>query len=177
MNRKLKAFTLMELLVAMVLSAIVIASAGLGYQFMMERYGNYKKANDEVLELATFYAVLNNDMQVADEVVVAGEEVECRKDSSVVVYGFGADWVVRVQGSAFSVQGELASGIVDTFKVGINEVKTMAIENTGLVEQLSLETEGSTLVVNKEYGADRLLDALSEPPNNAHSSEPMTNDQ
>ncbi len=147
--QKLPGFTLMELLVVMVLSALVIASAGMGFKFIVKQYGLYDKLNDGNTALASFYAVMNNDMQNADKVMRHESDLVCRMDSQGVVYSFGGDFVLRVQDLGFRVQG-------DTFRVQVGEAKMQELEN-GLVEQISLKVEDKVLVFNKQYSAEQLM--------------------
>ncbi len=139
----------MELLVAMVLSALVIASAGMGFEFIMKQYKQYDKLNDNTSTLASFYAVMNNDVQNSEEVMRHESDLVCRKDSVEVVYSFGDEFVLRVQDLGFRGQG-------DTFKVKVGAVKIEETEN-GLVEKLSLEMDDKLLVFNKLYSAEQLI--------------------
>jgi len=107
MKSKLKAFTLFELVLGMLLGAIVIGMAYYAGFIFIRIYGGYSKINLAQSELALFKKALTADVNGAvvvnwadDELILKGEDA-----GPSLTYVFTKDYALR------------KSAVVDTFKV------------------------------------------------------------
>ena len=111
-KKNVKAFTILELTITMMISAILITLTFIIYGIVSRSYQSYSKKNDEVLVMLTLDKLLKRDFSRA-------ERIE-RKDSTIWIinridtarYAFGAGFIVRTR------------GIIDTFRVNHQQLET-----------------------------------------------------
>lgn len=110
--KKLPAFTLMELLVAMVLSTIVVAAAFTGYEIMAGRYGQYQQVNAGIREAAWMNGLLQKDLLQARLVVQHENTIRLTAAyREPVTYEFRDAYVLR-----------RTHDLTDTFKITIGKL-------------------------------------------------------
>lgn len=96
MTKRLKAFTIMEVTVAMLLAAIVIAITYTAYGIVMRTYGNYHAKSEATAMLTQLNGVLRRDFERAAEIDKTEVGLSLtRADSTVILYEFNADYIVR----------------------------------------------------------------------------------
>ncbi|HLC83714.1 MAG TPA: prepilin-type N-terminal cleavage/methylation domain-containing protein [Bacteroidia bacterium] len=101
--QKLKAFTLMELLIGMIVSAIVISFCYMSYGMIYKQFINYKTVKQELVETMQFHSVLNRDFADAQKVLFKENELTL-VNAKNVSYNFETEFVFRQAGE-----------VVDTF--------------------------------------------------------------
>jgi Tfp pilus assembly protein PilE len=103
---KIKAFTIMEVTVAMLIAAIVIGITYTAYNIISKTYGNFKKKNEDMAVLARLDQLLRRDFDRADLITESGHEMIFQKEGQPDIrYEIAPTYLVR---NAISV---------DTFKV------------------------------------------------------------
>lgn len=98
MNWKIKAFTILELVLAMLLAAIVIAMAYSAYSIFTKVYKNYSLNVDRNTELLLLRKVLNTDFDTSGSITVKGNRIVFgRKDEAdTIAYEIYPQFMVRV---------------------------------------------------------------------------------
>lgn len=104
-NKKVSAFTIMELTVAMLISAMVIAVAYTAFVLMGNVYRNYHTRQTELAVLMRVDELLRRDFTRAEFITYRNDSLCFWVDSQQVRYAFSGDKIIR------------KSGIIDTFKV------------------------------------------------------------
>jgi hypothetical protein len=116
MKTRLRAFTVMEFTIAMVLTSLVVS---FGYQAtgMFSKQGRSSgNTSDEYNAITTASYLLERDMLQCSEVVVSGAVLECWFPSRVISYQMDGEKLMRTDGDA-----------TDTFLFRVEEVEfTMA---------------------------------------------------
>jgi hypothetical protein len=158
MIKKIKAFTLLEVLFGMIISSLVISSAYLGYEMMVKRMVLFREVNKTVLDAARLKTILERDIFNAEELVMQ-EGLICRGPLPVY-YLFGESIIVRK-----------TFGICDTFRLttidlkgyfdGKDQLQPMTVIDK-FVFKLKLFNEEESVVFRKEYGAQMLVNKQSE---------------
>lgn len=97
--QKLKAFTLMELLIGMIVSAIVISFCYLSYGMIYKQFINYKTIKQELVETMQFHSVLSRDFADAQKVLFKENELTLVNNKNVN-YNFETEFVLRKTGEA-----------------------------------------------------------------------------
>jgi hypothetical protein len=155
MNTKLKAFTLFELVLGMLLGAIVIGMAYYAGFIFVRIYDGYSKMNFAQMEVSSFKRTLGKD--VARAVVINYQDDELvMKDqggTNVLTYTFTKAYALR------------KSAVVDTFK--LDELFVQASFDgqdmpSGRVDELKLyfnhARQPVSFLIRKNYAAADLFD-------------------
>jgi hypothetical protein len=154
MNKKLKAFTLFELVIGMLLSAVVIGMVYSGYGIIVKIYDNHLITSRSQSELMVLDATLQRDFDKAVTVQADGQKIQLMDSlgSPAVSYLVSENQLIR------------NSSLADTFKLdqltvslGFESAKVQG----GLVDELNMEfyfgenVQGIT--ITKRYSAEQLF--------------------
>lgn len=155
---KLKAFSLLEIMIAIFLSGIVISAIYSGYYFTHQQFFKFTGIKTEIRNYFELSEVLNREFETAKKVVrKSSREIEIEMIDKVIHYSFNEEQILRtldervdtfffkingVEMSGFNVSGEV---LVDYLTLTIKEGK-----NT---KQLSLyKGYGAVIQIEKEDG-------------------------
>ena len=155
--RKLKAFTLTELLVGMIISAIVIAFGYEAYAMIYKQYLSFKGVKKELVNTVQLNSTMNTDFINATVVHFHDNKLmldyEARKS---IQYEFEDSLVLRTDGE-----------VTDTFKLAaFNIVAQPAIYNSeeqatiinGIFYDAKILGETEHFSLTKDYSAETLMD-------------------
>lgn len=96
--KKLKAFTLIEVLVAMSLSGIVVSASYFCYNTVTRQFSSFRKANSEAMHVVLLRSLLAQDICSLPYMKANSEyEVELFSDKRKVSYSFDTDHILRTQ--------------------------------------------------------------------------------
>ena len=152
-NSKIKAFTILEFLVVLSLSAIVMTIAYMVWNRSMESFSLYSENSSEINTLHRFKSAIEDDFFESKSVVLSNAGMDCvLADGKVIEYAFSDGEMVRkVDGDQWVL--EVDEAIVETL---LNNLKQK--ETNGLVDEIKLEfkmpNEKQSYIwrVNKQYG-------------------------
>ncbi|HYE55526.1 MAG TPA: prepilin-type N-terminal cleavage/methylation domain-containing protein [Chitinophagaceae bacterium] len=151
--RKIRAFTVMELVISLMISSIVISIAYYAWLLVSRQFGDYQERSVRVQEYVLFTKALETDL---DRAVLlrdsAGLLNVYGKDGSVY-YRFAEEYVLR-QGVEFA----------DTFRVGVKDVVFGYVHDTLPAVQkvnvvLRLNEQAMENIFYKQYSATELMNA------------------
>jgi prepilin-type N-terminal cleavage/methylation domain-containing protein len=153
---RLKGFTILEILIAMVLFGIITGLGSSSYLFVSKQFLDYKKTDDVVKAGLTLEALLSRDFTESYSVKNTNEDLTCfYTEKDPVLYKLKAEYIIRIQQNQ-----------PDTFKIPALNIK-MALDNkptekNSLINLLSFTTKisGKDMQLNfsKLYGADLLME-------------------
>jgi len=134
---KLKAFTLLELLVTLLISSLLVGILYSSLYFIYKRYGELSKRSEGLLEVSSFRRALTHDFKTSAFNLAGASAVACLTDSSRTEYLFEEDYVLRIYEDAVVTQ-------VDTFLLACTPPQffrdKQEVYNEGeLVEALTFE--------------------------------------
>jgi prepilin-type N-terminal cleavage/methylation domain-containing protein len=115
--RKIKAFTLMELLVGMVIGSIVIALGYSTYAIIYKQYSSYKKTKQQVVETIQLNTIMSTDFINSDVITYSNDKLILNKNNSALEYQFNDSFITRTQHE-----------LTDTFKVGAINILTKLVD-------------------------------------------------
>lgn len=160
LNKKLSGLTLIELVVAMVISSIAIMLAFTCYQITYKQYLSHRKNSNEVSEAFLLNALLKRDAVLSVSIMkIDDNTIQFKMNDSVnVTYVFESIDILR----------SINQLVPDTFKITAAKPTVLfnsdMVPDNGLVDDLVikgfLHNEPITFTCYKEYGADILMQQL-----------------
>jgi type II secretory pathway component PulJ len=157
-NHKLPAFTIMEVTIAMLVSAILIAIVYTAFAIVSRSYSGFVFKNEEAAGLVQLDLLLKRDFRRADLITRTDSGIVLKNDKDVTRYMFETNDIVRI------------NGITDTFKVKTDHTAMLfeqqAVDITSdkpaLVDELNLDlvfqNEKIRLRYYKPYSAVNLFE-------------------
>ena len=151
---KLKAYTISELVVALVVTAIVISIAGSILLLVKKQYSTYQSSNKELFNINLFQSLLNKDIENAERIYWGNNRLRLETGVNAIVYTFDESKVVRIQ-----------KGQTDEFLIQTNDLTIQSLEDKDLVYTVAFEIveEKHTYPVSlkKEYAPSTLLNPIT----------------
>ncbi len=93
---KLKAFSLLEVLIALLISGLVISAAYSGFLFSHKQFNKFKGITTELREYFTLSEVLTREFENAKQVVKKSNyEIEIKEIDRSINYTFESDYILR----------------------------------------------------------------------------------
>lgn len=152
--QKIRAFTLMELMIGLVVSSIAISSGYMLYQFTLKQYNDYKKVRTELVEFASFYSELENNFYHSEKIYFKDNKLQF--DGGIInniKYEFSESYVLRISNNS-----------VDTFKVECSRFNAAKVNShsNNLVSDVSFvvkfREEYYDVDLNKRYSAKEIIE-------------------
>ena len=142
-NQKVKAFTIMEVTITMLITGLIIGITYTSYSIVIKSYHSFTTKNDSMAVLVSLDHVLKRDFDRADSILKDSAGITVKKNDMSIKYVFMPDFIVR------------NSLKTDTFKVQTQEVMTSfdnipIIEMQATAEQNRIDGLDFTLVFQNE---------------------------
>jgi hypothetical protein len=143
---RFKAFSIIEIIVALFLSAIVISAVYSGYVFTHQQFFKFTSVKTEIRNYYKVSEVLHRDFEISKKILKKGpRKIALEQLDKTIAYTFEEDFIVR------TIQER-----TDTFflKVEGIELKGIQLKNDFVLEHLHLNlSKERTLSLTKTYGA------------------------
>ncbi len=91
---KLKAFTVMELIVVMLISVIIISVSYKSYQIIENQVYNFMKRNSELTENILFKNVIYKTLDNSDVIKIHDDIIECSEENNTIRFSFYDNFVL-----------------------------------------------------------------------------------
>ncbi len=140
---RLRSFTIMELIMAMLISSVIIAIVFYVYLLFNHQFSNYREKANAIDEYLVLQKALQTDLESADVISTPSpNEITCMgiPDGRTVLYTFNNAWIARSCGDA-----------QDTFRIKNNGYEATPLNETGLVESLVLKITVSAVPFRTTY--------------------------
>jgi prepilin-type N-terminal cleavage/methylation domain-containing protein len=151
--KKLKAFTLMELLIGMIISSMVIASGYYAYSIIFDRFEKYRDVKKKLVTGEQLNSILNNDAFTADLISFRDDELVLTKGPEKSIrYHFYDERIIRTE-----------QEVSDTFAIAAVDIQPQFLfpENNSFVQQFSFKAtlldEKAFFCFTKSYPAELLM--------------------
>jgi prepilin-type N-terminal cleavage/methylation domain-containing protein len=154
MRSRLKGYTILEILMAMIISSIVLISAYSGMEKISFLYKNFRIKNEIINEVTLLNRILMHDISKSSYISEGNNSINCIYFDKKIEYIFNDNCVIR------------KSPLADTFNIPTSDmtlsfVKDGSGEATLFVNELNFvrtdKDEKYTLHYYKNYGADALI--------------------
>jgi hypothetical protein len=160
MNKwRVKAFTIMEVSVVMLIAGLVIGMTYTIYSIVVRSYQGYNKKHTDMAVLIRLDELIKKDFWRAERVLANRNHLIIEKAHEIVEYEIEPDYVVR------------SAGIIDTFKIKTENVvinfegeaitETSSFEENQIIDELQLNAifEGKSFSYHyqKQYSAVSLF--------------------
>ena len=137
---KVKAFTLLELLIALLISGFLSIFIYTALSFLQKRQAIFSRQSKEMLQVTALRRILDFDFENSSLIFISdGISLVCINDSSQISYIFDKDYVLR---------NRLHSEILpDTFALGCEDIrfyldKKEVYKPEGLLDAISFRANG-----------------------------------
>ena len=128
---KVKAYTIMEVTVTMLIASLLIAITFTSYSLIIKSFQSFSTKNNQLGALLTLNHLLTRDFEQAVAINKTIDGITISKDIQVVKYVLKPDFIVRI------------AARTDTFKVQTNNIIT-SYENLSIAE--GFDEQSSTRV-------------------------------
>ena len=153
LNRHIRAFTILEFLVVLSLSAIVMTIAYMVWNRSLESFASYSENSSEINTLHRFKSAIEDDFFESKKVVLSNAGIDCvLPDGKLIEYTFsGGEMLRKVESDQWIVEVDEAN-----LEALLNSLKQK--ETNALVDEIKLEfkmpNEKQSYIwrVNKQYG-------------------------
>ena len=136
---KIKAYTLMEVTIAMLLSAICIGICYSAYDIIGKYYAVFHQKNESADVLLTLRQVMEKDVKKANIMIKMDEGVLCKQDSANVAYLFMDGKILR----------QIENLRTDTFKIAWKDY-FVGFEGAEVMEADTLDQIKFTLEMDRQ---------------------------
>lgn len=92
---KIKAVTILELMVVMLISMLVLGIAYQGYMLFFKQFSVFKDSSDKIAEVVLFDRLITGDFNDCKTVVRNEQGVECIFPDKVIQYHFADAYILR----------------------------------------------------------------------------------
>ena len=143
---KLKAFSFLEVLVAIVISGIVISTVYSVYVFTHKQYFKFNAAQSKMRNYFEFSTTINRDFEKAKKVIMLNNyEIELQLVEQNINYQFNNEAVIRT-----------VNLNTDTFHFTVNDIEFNLVNELSkekLIDYLKMNINDNALSFYKNYGA------------------------
>lgn len=142
---KLKAFSILELMVAILISGIIISAAFSVFIFSNKQFFKFTAIKTDIRDYFELSSTLKRDFEMAKKVIKkSDEQVEMQLTDKNINYQFGANYITRT-----------TTLHTDTFMFPSTNIQlnTLTNKNENLIDYLKLNVKDNTLSFYKDYGA------------------------
>jgi len=166
-NKRIPAFTIMEVTIAMLLSAIVIGITYTVFSIVTRSYHNYNLKHKGMAGMLRLDELLQKDFERAEIILKDTDGIVIKSPAHQIRYRFYSDYVLRI-GPA-----------VDTFKIKndslVTSFESKVISATGINDeqnrldelsiQLNLQNEKIPYYYHKTYSSVNLINRIPDAVN------------
>lgn len=152
MKNKLKAFTLIDVLGAMLISSIIVGAALYFLIFVQENQNEFEDSSERKYKVELAYETLNRLFLKADDIQYKRSEIVFSEDNRKSTVAIGRDLLIINTGKVDSLNWELID--VETSKIkGKNTLKSIRIE-------FNFDTKAFEWYFYKNFGKSTLIDIV-----------------
>ena len=152
MKNKLKAFTLIDVLGAMLISSIIVGAALYFWIFIRDNQNEYKNASESKYKIELAYETLNNLFLKTDDIMQKGSEIVFLENDIKSTVSFKNNFLIIHTGKIDSLNWDLKS--METSKIrGKNTVKSIRIE-------FNFDTKAFEWYFYKNFGKSTQIDIV-----------------
>lgn len=148
------AFTLIEMIIAMILLVLVAGITSVSYIMLQKQYVFFTKNAEQQFRLELLHNLIYTDIQNGTEIKRTMQQIYIENNASNIRYEITENEIIR-----------FASVQPDTFEFRINEIITLMQNKTvldGIIDEIHLSVEKENMEpcvfsFTKFYGADLLI--------------------
>jgi len=152
--KKVAAFTVLEMIISLAISAIVISGAFTLYRLIFIQWGQYRKSTNDVYETVNMERLLKEDAAACAYMYTTPSGLRFDwEENKHVVYSIQDSFIVR------------DGGRLDTFYIGNCTRKTYfngtSVTDSALTDRIDLffskGEDSNSIYIHKQYAADQLF--------------------
>lgn len=157
LERKLKAVTIIELVVVMTIAGIMVFIGYMGFYIVQQQFGHYQRMGENLVDLERLNTLLARDFFEAEEVLYLGNGIEVVYPQGIQTIIYQFDWEEIIRSNEASI---------DTFDYWTDSVQVYFLgeAQNGMrqpIDYFSIQVGDSiqktTFQYEKEYAAEYLM--------------------
>jgi Tfp pilus assembly protein PilE len=158
-NHRVKAFTIMEVTITMLIAAILIGITYTAYSIIVKSYISFSKKNEDMAVLVRLDELLKKDFAHSEIILKDNNGISFNSDDHVVKYQFNPDFIVRTTTRADTFK--VKTGVINTTfeNQAVNEVS--ATDEQNRLDDLDLillfQDEKIPYHYHKQYSSANLI--------------------
>ena len=165
--KKVKAFTIIEVTIAMLITGLLIAITYTSYSIIVKSYQAFSTKHEDLVVLNNIDHLLKRDFFKAEIIYKTNDGIELKQNNVIIAYEFKPDYVVRhtVRIDTFKVQTQ---ALITTFEnLPINDVQDTEEQNwiDGLSFMLVYKNEQIPYIYHKMYSSVNLINRMPNASN------------
>lgn len=154
-TKKLKAFTLMELSIAMLIAGICIGMAFYMFQFFQQLYLGQQREKQEQFTFTLFQHLLKKDMQQAQAVFYEENQLQLLDSIGIIHYVFSENQILRDHYQQQTDTFNLKVTTVDGLYRNASRPSATCIDEFHLT--VAFDKEEHSFILDKKYAALQLM--------------------
>ncbi len=158
--QKLKAYTLIEVIVTLLLSVIIIGAAITGYSLINEQFRIFDISTKQSLDILQFNAMMKTDIDRCEAIFYENEQLVLKQKNNVIIYRFEENKVFRNEQSV-AYEEEINSKEIDLNIIKVETYFEGEIQYFGIIDRFTLQInnfgEPRILPYSKKYSAVQLM--------------------
>nr|WP_321355533.1 prepilin-type N-terminal cleavage/methylation domain-containing protein [uncultured Draconibacterium sp.] len=157
--RRIRAYTLIELTVSLIVGSLLIIFIWTGYYFITKHYNEWNNKNQWVREIALLDQQLRSDIKKADVVLNNRNEINIYTEDTIkLTYMINDNSIIR------NTNGRRDSFALNITNINykyleLNEEKSSTVSSINIILQLN-EEEELKLVFSKEYDSKFIYNSI-----------------
>lgn len=161
MNKhQIPAYTIMEVTITMLVSAILIAITYTSYSIITQSYSSFTDKNNDLAKLITLDHLLKRDFEQANTLFKDSTGITLKRETNTIRYEFSPEFIIRkaTRTDTFKVQNE---GVNLSFEnLPLTELQAEPTQNIidGLDLIILYEKKKITYHYNKTYSSENLIE-------------------
>jgi Tfp pilus assembly protein PilE len=122
-KQKVQAFTILELTITMLITALLIGVAYASYSIIVKSYRSFNLKNEDMGVLISLDHVLKRDFDQADVILKTSDGITLKSEQKIIKYTFNPGFITResVKTDTFKVETQLVQTSFET--TAVNDIQ------------------------------------------------------
>lgn len=158
-NHKVKAFTIIEVTITMVIAAILIAITYTSYSIVSKSYLSFNTKNDDMAVLERMDKLLKRDFMRAETIQRDSSGILFKNTNSIIQYEFNPDFIIRISGRSdtFKVKSDSLNMLFEGQPVSETDPSNEQRRLDGLEINVEFQNEKIPYHYHKQYSSSDLI--------------------
>lgn len=158
--QKLRAYTLIEVIITLLLSVIIIGAAITGYTLINGQFRIFDNSTEQSLDILQFDIMMKMDIDRCDAIFFENEQLILKRKNNAIIYSFEEDKIFRNEQLDEYVD-EIERKTVDLTILEIETYFEGEIQDFGITHKFTLKInnfgEPRILPYSKKYSSVQLM--------------------
>ncbi|MDB5133281.1 MAG: hypothetical protein JWR02_3030 [Mucilaginibacter sp.] len=167
MKQRVRAFTIMEVTISMLIAGLLVAITYTSYSIIVKSYRSFTAKNEDMAVLISLDHVLKRDFDRADLILRETDGFRLKNSDQVIKYTFSPDFITRiaVKMDTFKVETQELNASFENIPVGEVQVTDEESRLDDVAFTLVFQNEKIPYHYHKLYSSDNLIKRIPHAVN------------